>query len=171
MHWGVFLPWSLLQVFATLFPGRLSLRFFFVLFFCYDRSVPIFCSKMFLSPSHPVVGMFAPILSLLSCLNFLTVFWNILFYLYCLVLSRYLFSLPSFASTFWLISLSCIFHSSCHASSASSEYIFFLYFSIFTCCRSFLICDFNLSSHTGFDFLFVVSKGTSIFSKTNLAPE
>ena len=37
-----------------------------------------------------------------------SLFWNILFYLYCLILSRYLFSLPSFVSTFWFISSSCI---------------------------------------------------------------
>ena len=42
-------------------------------------------------------------------------------------------------------------------------------FNIFTCC-SFLICDFNLSSHLGFHFLSAVFRDTSIFSLTNFAP-
>ena len=39
--------------------------------------------------------------------NFLSLFWNVLFCLYCFTLCRYLFSLPSFARTFWYISSSC----------------------------------------------------------------
>ena len=40
--------------------------------------------------------------------NFLSLFWNVLFCLYCFTLCQYLFNLPSFASTFWFISSSCI---------------------------------------------------------------
>ena len=38
--------------------------------------------------------------------NFLSLFWNIRFCLYNLTLCRYLFNLPSFASTFWFTSSS-----------------------------------------------------------------
>ena len=41
-------------------------------------------------------------------------------------------------------------------------------FSIFVCCRR--ICDSNLSSYQGFDFLSVVFRDTPIFSLTNFAP-
>ena len=34
--------------------------------FCYDLSVPIFCHKIFLSPSHPVAGMSSPIFPLIA---------------------------------------------------------------------------------------------------------
>ena len=49
----------------------------------------------------------------------------------------------------------------------SSEYIFMFCFSTFAC--SFLICDFNLSSHLGFNFLSVF-RSIPIFSLTNIAP-
>ena len=42
-------------------------------------------------------------------------------------------------------------------------------YSIFACCLSFLICDSNLSSHPGFNFLSVVFRGTLSFSLTNFA--
>ena len=67
--------------------------------FCYDLSVPIFCSKFFLPPSHPVLGMTSPILPLIVDRIF-SLIWNVLFYLYCFVLSLYLFSIPSFTSIF-----------------------------------------------------------------------
>ena len=76
-------------------------------FLCYAFSVPIFCSKIVLLPFHPVVGMSSYIFPLLAGWNF-WLFWNVLFCLYCLILSSYLFILPSFASTFWFISLRCI---------------------------------------------------------------
>ena len=69
---------------------------------------------------------------------------------------------------FWLVSLSCIISSSCHTFSAASKYILMFRFSIFAC--SFLICDSNLSSRPGFDFLFVVFRGIPMFSLTNFAP-
>ena len=40
--------------------------------------------------------------------NFLLLFWNVLFYLYSLTLSRYVLSLPYFTRIFWFISLTCI---------------------------------------------------------------
>ena len=43
-------------------------------------------------------------------------------------------------------------------------------FSIFLFCRSFLICNSNLTFHPGFDFLSAVFRGTTIFSQTNFAP-
>ena len=49
-----------LRALATLFPCCLSIR----LFFCYDLSIPIFCSKIFLLLSHPIVDMASTILSL-----------------------------------------------------------------------------------------------------------
>ena len=36
--------------------------------------------------------------------RFFSLFWNVLFCLYCFIQSRYLFSLPSFARNFWFIS-------------------------------------------------------------------
>ena len=92
-----------------------------------------------------------------------SLFWKVLFCPYYLVLYRYLFLLPSFASSFWLNSSSCILRSSCRAFAPSSEYIFFLCFIAFACCRSFLNCDSNLCSHPGFDFLSMVFRGTPIF--------
>ena len=64
-------------------------------FFCYVLLVAIFYSKLSL---HPVA-----------------ISWNVLFCLY-FTLSRYLFNLPSFASTFWCISSSffVIFFLSCY---------------------------------------------------------
>ena len=74
-----------------------------------------------------------------SCwLNFLSLFRNVLFCLYCFTLSWYLFNLPSFASSFWFISSSCIVIFSCVAFSFLYQYIpaFFLCLIIFACfCR------------------------------------
>ena len=47
--------------------------------------------------------------------NCLSSFRKILFCLHCFTLCRYLFNLPSFASTFWFISSSCIVICSCVA--------------------------------------------------------
>ena len=47
--------------------------------------------------------------------NFLSLFWNVLFCLYCFTLCRYLFNLPSFASAFYFISSSCVVIFSCVA--------------------------------------------------------
>ena len=92
------------------------------------------------------------------------------FFMYCLVLSRYLFSLPSFAIIFCLVSSSFIFRSSCRSFLVSPECILIFYFSIFACCHRFLIFDSILSSLLSFDFLSVVFRGTPILLQTNFAP-
>ena len=144
-------------------------RCLYIQFFCYDLSVPIFCFKIVLLPSNSVAFVYSPP----TCQkNFLSLFWNVLFCLYWLVLSWYLFSLPSLANTFWFITSVCIFGSNCVAFLLSSYHIlmFFFYLSIFAYCRRFLICVSNLISHQGFDFLFVFSRVTPIFSQTDFAP-
>ena len=67
----------------------------------HDFFVPITCSKIFVLLSYPVVDMASPILHLISS-RILFVCLEYLFWLYCLVLSQYLFSLPPFANIFWL---------------------------------------------------------------------
>ena len=47
--------------------------------------------------------------------EFFSLFWNVLCCLNCFTLYRYLFNLPSFASTFWYISSSCIIIFTCVA--------------------------------------------------------
>ena len=63
--------------------------------------------------------------------NFLSLFWKVLFYLYYFTPCRYLFNLPSFASTLWFISSSCTVIFSCVACSfflLISTPLFFLSF-------------------------------------------
>ena len=55
--------------------------------------------------------------------EFFSLFWNILFYLHCFILSQYHFSLPSFASTSWFISSSCIVCFTCVAFFFSSQHV------------------------------------------------
>ena len=83
----------------TLFPCYLSIRLFY-----YALFVPIFCSEIVLFLCYPVVGMSSCILPLHASRIF-SLFWNVLFCLYCFIVSRYF---SSFASTFWFISWSCI---------------------------------------------------------------
>ena len=130
-------------------------------FFVMISQFPYFAPKFFcisriqLLLLHP----FSPYL----LVEFFSLFWNILFCLYCLVLSWYLFTLPSFAS------INLIFRSSRRGFfSVSSESILMFRFSILTCCRNF-ICDFSQSSHPSFNFLSVVLSRTPIFSQTNFA--
>ena len=98
----VFLLLVLLQVLLTLLLYCLSIQLF-----CYVPLVAIFYSKILQLLLHSVVGMFLYHLPPLVG-RFLSLFWYILFCLYCFILSRCLFNLPSFASTFWFISWSCI---------------------------------------------------------------
>ena len=146
---------------ATLFPC-LSIRLSY-----YDLTVPIFCFRNVLLSSHPVVSMSLHLLAG----SFLSLFWKHLFCLYCLILSRYLFRLPSFASTFWFIFSSYIICANCVVLLFFSQHIlaFFFYLSIFAC-RRFLICVSSRISHPIFEFLFVFYKGTPIFPLTNFAP-
>ena len=72
---------------------------------CSLRS-PYFAFKFFFL-YHPIVGLSSCILPLLAGSIF-SLFWNVLFCLHCLILSRYLFSPFSFASSFCFISSCCI---------------------------------------------------------------
>ena len=57
---------------------------------------------------HPVVGMFSYHLLPIVDRIFFHCFRMSCFFLYCFILCRYLFNLPSFARTFWFLSSSCI---------------------------------------------------------------
>ena len=149
-------------------------HFFHVVYwlFWYVLFVPICCSKIVLFPCHPAFGKSSCILPLPAGRIFLSLFWNVLFYLYYFILSWYLFSLSFFTSTFWFVSSSFIVcFNSCIAFLFSSPHIpaFFLCLLIFDCCR-FLISVSSLISHPGFEFLFVLYRGTQILSQTTFAP-
>ena len=82
-----------------------------------SNSFPILLIYSVLSVMFPSFPYFAchPVVSMPSCIlhrnfwkNFFSFFWNVLFWL-CFILSRYLFSLPFFDSTFWFISSTFIF--------------------------------------------------------------
>ena len=64
----VFVALSASKCISTLGPSSSIHNSFPILFihsaFCYDFSIPIFCSKIFLPRSHPVAGMTSPILPL-----------------------------------------------------------------------------------------------------------
>ena len=60
--------------------------------FCYALLVSTFFSKIVFLPLHSVVGMFSCHLPDLL-VNVFSLFWNVLFCLYCFILSRYLFNL------------------------------------------------------------------------------
>ena len=135
-----------------------------MLCFCYDLSVPIFCSKIFLPLSHPVVDMASPILPLIAGRFFFVVLErSVLSILFGLVSVS--FSLHSFASIFWLVSSSFFCSSSCRAFSVSSEYFLMFRFSILACCRSFVVSDSSLSSHLGFDFFLWSSRRPRFFHR------
>ena len=93
----------LLRVLLTLSPCCLlfgvSIMFSSSLYF----TSRLFCSLVI--PLLVCVDAFTPYL----LVDFFPFIWNVLFNLYCFILSRYLFNIPSLASTFWFISLSCIF--------------------------------------------------------------
>ena len=85
------------------FPCCLSIQFcvMFPLFPYFDPK--LFCFSIF--RLFGCVGAFIPYL----LVELLSLFWNVLFFLYYIILSQYLSSLPSFASTVRFISSSCIF--------------------------------------------------------------
>ena len=70
--------------------------------------------------------------------NFLSLFWNVLFCLYCFTFCRYLFSLPSFTWTFWFISSSCTVIFSRGIFSILFPHILGSLFPILACFRKFL---------------------------------
>ena len=106
----VFSPSVFLRVLLILFLCCLSIRLF-----CYLRS-HILLQNSFVSSSSVWWYVFvqSPPTPLLAG-RFFPVFWNVLFCLYCYIWSRYLFSLPSFNSNFWLISPCCIVCFTCVA--------------------------------------------------------
>ena len=89
--------------------------------------------------------------------EFLSLFWNALFCLYCFILSQYFLSLPSLTRTFGLIPSSWIVCFYCIALFIFCSNIFLLFcsLSIFSSLR-FLICISSLMSQPGFEFLFVL---------------
>ena len=131
-------------------------------------SLPYFAPKLFCFLVTRLL-MSSCILDLLASRIF-SLFWNVFFCLYRFILSRYLFSLSSFASTFWFISSSCIVYFACYVAFLfSSKHIpaFFLCLIIFTCCRRFLFCVSSLISHPDFVFLFMFFWETPILLQTN----
>ena len=127
--------------------------------FVQNRSVSVASSCWYIFVSSPP-----------SCWqNFLSLFWNVLFCLYCFTHCRYL---PSFASTFWFI-LSCtvIF------SRVAFSFLFlhipasFFCFIILACFRRFFFVYVSSRiSRPGFDSFFVLFEGIPLFSPTNFAP-
>ena len=92
----------LLRVLLILFPMLLiHSSFYHVLFFA------IFYSQIVLFPYLFSCWYVFLLYSLLASRIF-PLFWNVLFFLYCFILSWYHFSLLSFDSTFWFISSSWI---------------------------------------------------------------
>ena len=142
-------PGGLLRTFITLFPCCLSIRLF-----CYDLSVPIFCSKIFLALSHPVVDMASLILSLIVGWIFFVVLERPV--LSCLDI--FLAFLLSFVFFGW--SPHVFFSSSCSAFPVSSVNFLMFPFSILAFCRGLFICV--SSSNPNFDFL---SRGPRFFQR------
>ena len=112
-------------------------------------SFPYFAPKMFcFLVTRLLVCLRAFIPYLL--VNFFPYFGNVLFFLYCLILSRYFFSLPSFASTFGLISSNCIvyFNRSVVFIFSYQHFPVFFYLITFACCRRLLWLIFSVSALT-----------------------
>ena len=106
-----------LRAFATLFTSCLSIRLF-----CYDLSVPIFCSRIFLLLSHPVVDMVSPILPLIvGRISFVVLKRPVLSISFGLVSVSFLVFLLSLVFLIGFLKL-FFFSSSRRAISVSSEY-------------------------------------------------
>ena len=96
---SVFLSSSFILILATLFPCCLSIQTF-----SYVIYLPIGCIKMFCL-SCIQLWLYLDTFPTTFSNNFISFFFsNILFYLYCLTVSGYIFNIPSFASTFVFIS-------------------------------------------------------------------
>ena len=113
----VFLLSVLLRVFLTLFPYCFPVRLFW-----YFLLVAIFYSKLFCFPRIRLL-VCSCVISLYLQVDFFSLFWNVLFCLYCFTQSRYLFNHSSFANTCWFIS-SCIVIFSSVAFSFLSQRLF-----------------------------------------------
>ena len=72
---------------------------FFAMFLLCPKSIGFSCIRFL---------VYFRIISSQLWINFLSLFCNVMFCLYCFTLCRYMFSRLSFASTFWLISSSSI---------------------------------------------------------------
>ena len=95
--------------------------------FCYDLFDPILYSKTILFSLNPVGGLSSHFLPLMANRIFVHYFVRSCFVCILLVLSPFLFSLPSFASAFWLMSSSCILCCWVVFSSLFQHLIFFNY--------------------------------------------
>ena len=132
--------------------------------------LPYFTPKLFSFSYIRVFGLFCVIFP--SCwYNFLSLFWNLPFYLcwfYHLSLSFLSFFIPQ------NLLFNCLllhhFFLVLHFPYCLNMFQCFPFFHHFACFRSFLICAFSRISHLGFEFLFVLFKGTPIFTKTSFAP-
>ena len=139
--------------------------------FRYVFFVAIFLCKIVGFLFHLVVGMFYCNLHPVADRIFFHCFGMSCF-VYCFTFCRYLFNLPSFTSTFWFISSSCIVS----FSRVVFSFLFlivpasFFCLIIFACFRRFFIWVSSRNSHSGFDFSFVLFEGISIVSQTNFAP-
>ena len=134
-----------------------SFKLFFPVVYPFSFS-HIFLPNCFLSLSSGCWYVFVH--STLTCgWNFLSLFWNVQFCQYCLILFRYLFSLPSFVCIIWFISSSCIVCFICRVAFLFTFH-FFICLIRFPCFRRFLICFSSRISHSGFEYLFVYFRGT-----------
>ena len=98
-----------------------------------------------------------------------------MFYFVCIVLpflDIFLIFLPSPVLSGLFLQVVLLFFSSVAFSSSPQHVPAFFPFIIFASFRRFIICVSSQISHPGFDFfsLFVLFKGTPIFSQTNFAP-
>ena len=129
-------------------------------------SFPYFAPKLFyffLNWLLVCLRAFSPYLMI----ELFSLFWNVIFCLYCLILSRYHFSLLSFATASWCISRVIFFFKLC------SFYLFIpTYSSIFPRSYDFFVVDFlfSLISHPDFEFLFLFFRERLILSQTNFTP-
>ena len=154
MRISTFRPSSMMS--HLLSPCCLSIQLF-----CYALLVAIFYPKIVQLLLHPVVGMFSCHLPQHVGRIFLRCFG-----MFCFVsiVCRYLFNLPSFASSFWFIFSSCFVILTWIAFPFLSQHVpvFFFCLIIFACFHGFLTCVSSRISHLGFDFLLVPFKGTPI---------
>ena len=100
----------------------------------------LLCAGTFIPYLQTVCFFFFIFLECSVCLN-------------CFILFRYLFSLPSFVSIFWLISLSCMVLLVELLFSFRPNIKSFSALLIFACCRFFLMCVSSRISHPAFGFL------------------
>ena len=138
-------------------------------FFCYDLSVPIFCSKILFTPLHPVVGLSSHFFLLLADRVFVRCFGR-----YCFVcnvwschgifLIFFLSTVPSDLSNRVVSFVVVWFFPLCPNIS------FLICLMTFACCRRFLIWVSNLSSHPNFAIFYLFFSANRTFSLAYFAP-